>query len=68
MIKDENRTITCKRSFELKSFIIKFTTIYAHKQNRAAERSMRGNNKAYQIVLPGEYSVSASFNVTDLSP
>ena len=28
----------------------------------------RINNNAYKIDLPGEYNVSATFNVTDLSP
>jgi hypothetical protein len=28
----------------------------------------RINNNAYKLDLPGEYSVSASFNVADLSP
>jgi len=28
----------------------------------------RINNNAYKLDLPGEYSVSATFNVSDLSP
>ena len=28
----------------------------------------RINDKAYKLDLPGEYNVSATFNVTDLSP
>ena len=28
----------------------------------------RINNNAYKLDLPGEYTVSATFNVTDLSP
>jgi hypothetical protein len=28
----------------------------------------RSNDNAYKLDLPGEYNVSATFNVTDLSP
>ena len=66
MIKDENRTITCKRSFELKSFIIKFTTIYAHKQNIAAERSMRGKGNGIIVSLSAILVISHSFLLSRL--
>jgi hypothetical protein len=29
---------------------------------------MRINNNAYKLDLPGEYNISATFNVYDLSP
>ena len=66
MIKDENRTITCKRSFELKSFIIKFTTIYAHKQNKAAERSMKGKGNGIIVSLSAILVISHSFLLSRL--
>jgi len=66
LIKDKNRTITCKRSFELKSFIIKFTTIYAHKQNRAVERSIRGKGNGIIVSLSATLVISHSFLLSRL--